>query len=539
AREHAIRRLGTARSDRGEPLAMGVMVAPLAAMRALPLRIAFVVGLAEGAFPAGDQPSSLDVRGEARRGDISPRDRDRHAFLEVLLSAREALYLSYVAVEPKSGQALGPSSVVLELADALAPYLGAESSRAALAAIAEKQPLHRWSARSAATDAEHASSEVELPAPGALDLPPAVARERWALRVRDALRAHLRGHGWAIPDEDGMHALLEGQPALRAALGLFDAPPAPPAVIARPVSIATIRGFLESPIQAWAQAVLGLDELPDDEAIEHSDEPFDVDKPAQALVLREVLSTHLREPDRELAEIYDAVVRDLELRGQFPVGVFGTATRGKHLRTLEEWRGELGPIAVGSVTRLAFGRSSSRVADLRTAIDLPLGDGRTVRLVGQTELLVREGSRYTSIVPLVGKSDKKGHHHLRGALDHVVLAAAGLAPAGHAHVLLDPLGKALRVSHTPWQQDAARDFLAGLVRELLDRPHGYVLPFDQLVAALEGKPAKLDRDRGLRFGPVHRIDGLGVPDDAGDIAERRLRPLVEHMSGDCSIGVER
>jgi exodeoxyribonuclease V gamma subunit len=490
-------------------------------MRALPLRVAFVVGLAEGAFPAGDQPSSLDVRREAKRGDISPRDRDRHAFLEVLLSARDALYLSYVAVEAKSGQALAPSSVVLELADALAPYLGAESSRAALAAITEHQPLHRWS--------------------GSSQLPPAIVKEQWAVRVRDALRAHLRGRGWAIPDEDGLHALLEGQPALRAALGLVDAPPAPPAVIARPVSLATVRGFLESPIQAWAQAVLGLDELPDDEAIEHSDEPFDIDKPAQALVLREVLSTHLREPDRALADIYDAVVRELELRGQFPVGVFGTATRGKHLRTLEEWRGELGPIAVGSVTRLAFGRSTSRVADLRTAIDLPLGDGRSVRLVGQTELLVREGNRYTSVVPLVGKSDKKGHHHLRGALDHVVLAAAGLAPSGHAHVLLDPEGKALRVSHAPWQPEAAREFLAGLVRELLDQPHGYVLPFDQLVAAYEGKDVKLDREptRSLRFGPVRRIDGLAIAEDAAAIAERRLGPLAERWSGDCSIGADR
>ncbi|HEY5950558.1 MAG TPA: exodeoxyribonuclease V subunit gamma, partial [Kofleriaceae bacterium] len=132
AREHAVQRLASARSNRGEPLAAGVMIAPLAAMRALPFRVTFVVGLDEGAFPAGDQPSPLDVRREPRAGDVSPRDRDRHAFFEVLLGARDALYLSYVAVEAKSGQALGPSSVILELADALAPYLGAPSSKHAL-----------------------------------------------------------------------------------------------------------------------------------------------------------------------------------------------------------------------------------------------------------------------------------------------------------------------------------------------------------------------------------------------------------------------
>ncbi|HET9987689.1 MAG TPA: exodeoxyribonuclease V subunit gamma, partial [Kofleriaceae bacterium] len=84
AREHAVRRLVGARSDRGEPLAAGVMIAPLRPHRAVPVRIACVVGLAEGGFPAQNQPSPLDLRREPRAGDVSPRDRDRHAMFEVL-----------------------------------------------------------------------------------------------------------------------------------------------------------------------------------------------------------------------------------------------------------------------------------------------------------------------------------------------------------------------------------------------------------------------------------------------------------------------
>jgi hypothetical protein len=281
--------------------------------------------------------------------------------------------------------------------------------------------------------------------------------------------------------------------------------------------------------------VLGLDELPDEEDKQRSDEPFDVAPPARALVLRETLSAHLRDPSRELADVYDAVVRDLELRGQFPVGVFGAAARGKDLDVLARWRAELGPLEVGAATRLAFGRSTSRIADLRDAIPLELGPGRTVRLVGQTELLLREGDRYRSVVPMVGDGGKKSRYHLRGALDHVVLAAVGLAPAGHAHILLDGKGEALRVDHAPWPADEARAFLADLVRELLDAPHGYVLPFDQLVAVLEDKQPKLG-DRALGFGPVTRLDGLDVPGDAAEIAERRLRPLVDRMTGDHTIG---
>src|SRR5262249_47701240 len=143
AREHAVRRLASARADRGEPLAAGVMIAPLAAMRGVPFRVAFVAGLDEGAFPASDRTSPLDLRHEPRVGDVAPRDRDRAAFLDVLLGTRDALYLSYVAIEDKSGQPRSPSSIVLELCDALAPYLGAASSRDALAAITVRHPLHR------------------------------------------------------------------------------------------------------------------------------------------------------------------------------------------------------------------------------------------------------------------------------------------------------------------------------------------------------------------------------------------------------------
>lgn len=523
AREHAVRRLVTARANRGEPLAAGVMVAPLAAMRAVPFRVAFVAGLAEGAFPAGDQPSPLDVRREPRAGDVSPRERDRHAFLEVLLGTRDALYLSYVAVEAKSGQALGPSSIVLELADALAPYLGAGSSRLALEQLTTHHPLHRWT-----SDAT---------------IPPAVARERWAIRVRDAIRAHVRAAGHPVPDEDGMFALL-GHPALaplRTALGIVDAMPAPaPSAPSRPLTLANLRAFLEAPVQAWAQAVLGLDELPDDQVIEHSDEPFHVDRPARALLLREVLAAQLRDPVADPEERYVAVVRDLELRGQFPVGVFGAAARASDLRLLADWRARLGPIAVGSVTRLAFGRSSSPSAELRSALELPLGDGRTVRLIGQTEILVKTGAGYRSIVPLVGEASKRSRYHLRGALDGLVLAAAGISTAGHSHLLIDRDGTTREVTHQPWPQTDAQSYLAELVTELLDAPHGYLLPFDHLVSALAGKaPARQfggDTVPVLGYGPIDRVDGLVAPADPGALARRRLAPLVNRMTGEHSLG---
>jgi exodeoxyribonuclease V gamma subunit len=521
AREHAVRRLEDARSDRGEPLAAGVMVAPLAAMRAVPFKVAFVVGLDEkGGFSANDRPSALDVRRESRAGDVSPRDRDRHAFLEVLLGTRDALYLSYVATEAKSGSPLAPSSVVLELCDALAPYLGAASSKDALALLSRHAPLHRFG--------------------NGGDLPPAVTTERWAVRTRDAIRAHLRGRGMAVPDEDGMLALLaaDGMAELRAALGIVEAPAnAQLAARDRPLSLANLRAFLEWPVQAWAQAVLGLDELPDETVLQRDDEPFHVDRPARAQLLREALAAQLLGGDAEAS--YDAIARDLEHRGQFPVGVFGEAARAVDLKMLAAWRAQLGPIAVGAATRLAFGRSHSPNAELLPALDLELSGGRTVRLVGQTELLLRDGARHTSVITTIGEGGTRSRYHLRGALDHLVLAAAERAPAGHAHILLDREGDTWRVDHAPWTPRDARAYLAHLVEELLDTPHGYLLPFEQLVRAVRGdKLGRGNEKTALGFGPIERDDGLELPDDVPAIARRRLAPLTDRMHGNHGFGAD-
>ncbi|MFT3693602.1 MAG: exodeoxyribonuclease V subunit gamma [Kofleriaceae bacterium] len=551
AREHAVRRLVGARSDRGEPLAAGVMIAPLRAHRPIPFEIAAVVGLAEGSFPAQNQASPLDLRRDGRAGDVSPRDRDRHAFFDAVLGARRAMYLTYIAAEPKSGQPLGPSSVVLELGDALAPYLGASSTRAALDAITVREPLHRWgypiaAANEPSTEGEHTSpnprdSAVTITA---RDLPvqPAIERERWAVRVRDAIRAHLRKHGHPIPDADGMLELL-AHPALahlRDELAIVDQLPplaAPPA--RRQLSLANLRAFLESPVQAWAQAVLDLDELPDDDVIDHSDEPFHVEKPARAILLREVLASFLADPTHDLARRYDRVVADLELRGQFPVGVFGEAARAVDLRTLDRWREELGMVIAGQAVRIGFGRSMSDSAELRPALELVLHDGRIVRLVGSTEILIRRGDRATSVIAMISAATGTSRHHLRGALDHVVLAAAGLAPNGHEHILLHPAGTAKRVVHDPWPQELAHAYLVELVTDLLDRAHGYLLPYDVLRRALEGRAPwtsgvakQMDISLALGFGPIDKPYGLELPPDFAAMAKSRLGPLAERMHGD-------
>jgi hypothetical protein len=280
--------------------------------------------------------------------------------------------------------------------------------------------------------------------------------------------------------------------------------------------------------------VLGLYELPDGEVIEHSDEPFHLDAPLRAGLLREALAEQLRDPGRGFEAIYDGVVRELQLRGQFPVGVFASAARTRDLALLDAWRAALGPVSVAGAMRYGFGRAQSPNTELLPALIIELDARRSVRLVGQTELLLR-GDRRTSIIASMSKLDKKSPYHLRGAIDHVILAAAGLAPVGHTHKLVDHEGKLMIVEHAPWSVEEARAYLAGVLTELLDHAHGYLLPFDGLVKALAGTKQSRqygDPTAGLGYGPIERRDGLVPPPDAAAIAMRRLGPIVERMSGD-------
>ncbi|MGE3767636.1 MAG: hypothetical protein AB7L94_35605, partial [Kofleriaceae bacterium] len=418
---------------------------------------------------------------------------------------------------------------------------GAASSREALARITVRVPLHRFGGA----------------AGGELDVVPAAVRERWACTVRDAVRAHLRANKLPIPDEDGLLALL-AHPALadlRAALGVVSAPASvAPQSVSRPLAIGNLRDFLEKPVQAWASTVLGLGELPDDPTHEHSDEPFHLDRPERATLLREVFASQLRDAGAPnsapradnviplhagtatpIARRYDAAMMDAQLRGQFPVGVFADAERVIDLRMLETWTRALGPVPVDAATRFGFGRASSPGAQLLPPIELVLSEGRTVRLTGQTELLIKSGNRYTSVIALIREYERKSPYHLRGAFDHLVLATAGLAPNGHAHKLIDPLGKVVEIEHEPWSPDDARAYLTSIVTELLDAPHGYLLPFAELARCLFAtKPQTrfFDPTKGLGWGPIERKDGISVPADAHAIAKRRLGPLVDHMRGD-------
>jgi len=89
-------------------------------MRSLPFKVVAMIGMNDGAFPRPQHPMGFDLIAlHPRAGDRSRRDDERYLFLEALISARDALYISYVGRDIRDNSERNPSVLVAELLDTL------------------------------------------------------------------------------------------------------------------------------------------------------------------------------------------------------------------------------------------------------------------------------------------------------------------------------------------------------------------------------------------------------------------------------------
>ncbi|CAM5431988.1 RecBCD enzyme subunit RecC OS=Rhodanobacter lindaniclasticus OX=75310 GN=recC PE=3 SV=1 [Rhodanobacter lindaniclasticus] len=92
-------------------------------MRAIPFRVVCLLGMNDGAYPRRTTAPDFDLMatpGQQRPGDRSRREDDRYLFLEALLAARDALYVSWVGKSARDNSGLPPSVLVGQLRDYLA-----------------------------------------------------------------------------------------------------------------------------------------------------------------------------------------------------------------------------------------------------------------------------------------------------------------------------------------------------------------------------------------------------------------------------------
>ncbi|MDL1952330.1 hypothetical protein FBQ97_21325, partial [Acidobacteria bacterium ACD] len=486
--------LGAGSGRKGAPLFDGVFVSTFVPVRAVPFRVVFAAGLDAASFPARDPRDLLDLRLFRRRAaDVTPRERDQYLFLETLLSARERLVLSWVSVDPKTGDAVEPSPLVRELQASGVP-LGEEDV-----------PLRRDEEPRARGAGEPGADRA---------VPLAARREAHARLLGESLRAHLGGREPDLPPS-GLARSLDAVPAARHVPALAALPeatveaavPAP----ARPVVALTLdrfAAFLRCPVQASARLHLGLPEEEDAELMEREEEPFETPYLPRLLLLRETFARALALApegddeafDRRLSEGREAGAERLRSRAASPAGPLSDREGRVQLGLLRDLadalRAERGTLPRGRSVR--FGRavseaSSEEVHDPLVLPEVPLPDGRVVRVEvhGTTRpLLVGAGS----LVEVAASPPKKlgdvpaARAALVAAVEHAALAASGAGPAGPRDLLVlhprggrQPGAKATRVRLAAFSREAVLAWLTDLAADLLGGVSTRLLPWEAVL----------------------------------------------------------
>ena len=117
-------------------------------MRAIPFSTIALLGMNEGEFPKVDGFAAFDLmEKDFRRGDRSRRADERYQFLEILVSSRKQIIISYIGQSIKNNDDIPPSVVVSELLDSLQQYYNIPAQ-----SVLTKHPLQAFSERYFLTD---------------------------------------------------------------------------------------------------------------------------------------------------------------------------------------------------------------------------------------------------------------------------------------------------------------------------------------------------------------------------------------------------
>ena len=324
----------------------------------------------------------------------------------------------------------------------------------------------------------------------------------------------------------------------------------------RAVSLRHIRQFLECPLQGWARLMLGLREDEDGDPASREDEPFVTGRLPASILLREVFLNALDAGCLAggwpaLEPLYNLKAEALARSGVMPVGLFREADRRHHRTCLTAWAESAGGRHLpghGPYGVRRFGRAgeNERVDELGpyVLIDVPLvaADGTTetvpVELHGRTQIISRN---LPGSLTCVTRDKAVQKDFLDGFLDAVVLSLMD-SPSDPAeyqvHVLTgsgDGKSDAAQRRLSGIDAARAREYLTGVLGEMLGGQHAYLLPCEAVFAFLtEGTPVAASVEEMIentksacssRWGPVPDFTLYDPPDE--DVA----RAMIERRFG--------
>jgi exodeoxyribonuclease V gamma subunit len=557
AREMIAARIADLDSRRGQYSGRGVAVGSLSALRSIPFKVIFVLGLNEASFPEHEQRDPLDLRTLKRvAGDVTPSERDRYLFLEAILAARERIFFSYIARDAKTGDTLEPSSVIRELQFMLRGFVDEQT----LARFTVNHPVSRY-------DLKYFPEFADAVAPpSAPEFTNFDSDARCGARMF-AVRRKIESSGTYRPPRRGENLLADLGPKLRDRLqaelqfarfetqpAAAQPAPAPDDEIALP--IAAIRRYLECPLQGAARYSFGMlnDEDPPDDAV---DEPVEQSRLDRTVMLRNVF-LHAGPDFASLDNECARQVRLAQARGQSPAGLFADAAATADAAALRQWVAQASKAGVTDFDKwkdIRIGRAEefANVGEILAPIVLDASvrrhDGTTTtRRVSLYGTIRGASPAAGAAINCVLHKTLKPKDFLPVILNAIVLAAAGVKlPAKFRAIVV---GTDV-TNRKPWTRDfptmdreSALCFLTTAVSDLLSTGNDYFLPIEAIEHVVK-ELRRPERERDLieavertllndlpkcssDYGPVRNARDFDPPDEGEieSIVERRFKPII-------------
>jgi len=350
----------------------------MSSLRNLPFRFIGILGLDDGAFPSAARPREFDLMtADPRRGDRQRRLDDRNLFLDLLLAARERLYLSYTGRSIRDNSVRPPSVVVAELIETLLPALSRDD-------LIIEHPLQAFAPIYFQDDPRRRSFNRELCA----------ALEQH--RSKDTAPRPEAGAPADVNDPD------DDDDSPRSATRFFTASLTAPGQEWCEVSLDQLLEFFRNPCQYLLKRRLGLSLYREEDGVA-DEEPFIPDfLPRQALAERLLPQAMQGLGADDLRRLAQAGI-------EYPPGALGSAALDEEM---------------GYLQRFAYA-----VRDARPGAAKPLSVKLSFSLAGEPwDLTALLTARHESGLVLHRYDDTRPTDYLAAWLTHLTAAAASLTP---------------------------------------------------------------------------------------------------------------
>ena len=359
--------------------------------RTIPVKHLFFIGADAASFPGAKQRNTLDLRKSCYPwpGDDSPIAKNRYAFLCQLMSTSDSFHLSYVNKDIKKDAELYPSSVVNDLRKFI--EAGAEKD-------ANGKSL-KWKEETMSLDEN---------------------RDYTDLWTQKSLR-NKEAYEWMLLSEDERKEKIKERQEKR--MGRLDAAESKENAVKLPdrVSVYSLSKFLKDPFQFRISQML-MDE--DDEDVEKEQfEPVFFNGLDENAILKKMLAAELSGKEDEYREF----LKDLELKGKLPNGVFGEKQRISLEAKKQALLDQMGPTKVQEIKDQWF--FGEKIPDMQ--ISRP--DGAYWLLTGKLDWCnAKELKDVTEIFEITSSDEKNSGIRLEKFITPYVKALAIIASKNSA-----------------------------------------------------------------------------------------------------------